>query len=36
VEHLVSLAREGPPGASVEHVDVFEEEPESLSGFAIR
>jgi acylphosphatase len=36
VERLVSFARTGPPDARVEAVDVHEEEPERLSGFAIR
>lgn len=36
VERLVSFARKGPPDARVEAVDVHEEEPERLSGFAIR
>ena len=36
VERLVRFVREGPRGAHVERVETFEEEPESLSGFAIR
>jgi acylphosphatase len=36
VERLVSFTRSGPPDASVEAVDVSEEEPEGLSGFSIR
>jgi len=36
VERLVAFCREGPRGAFVERVDVFDEEPEGLSGFAIR
>ena len=36
VERLVRFVREGPRGAYVERVETFEEEPESLSGFAIR
>ena len=36
VERLVDFARSGPPDASVEGVDVSEEEPEGLSGFSIR
>lgn len=36
VERLVSFARTGPPDASVEGVDVREEEPEGLSGFSVR
>jgi acylphosphatase len=35
VERLVELSRAGPRGASVTRMDVFEEEPEALSGFAI-
>ena len=36
VESMVRFCREGPRGATVERVDVTEEEPEGLSGFAIR
>jgi acylphosphatase len=36
VERLVTLCHEGPRGARVDRVDVFEEEPEGLTGFAIR
>jgi acylphosphatase len=36
VERLVRFAHDGPSGAHVERVDVFEEEPENLSGFSIR
>ena len=36
VERLVAFAREGPRGAHVDRVEVFEEEPESLRGFAVR
>jgi acylphosphatase len=36
VDRLVDFCRTGPPRADVERVDVSEEEPESLSGFAIR
>ena len=35
VESMVRFAREGPRGASVERVDVIEEEPEGLSGFGV-
>lgn len=35
VETVVAFCREGPRGARVERVDVFEEEPEGLSGFAV-
>jgi acylphosphatase len=36
VERLVSFSHQGPRGASVAYVDVFEEETEGLSGFSIR
>jgi acylphosphatase len=36
VESLVRFCRQGPGRAEVERVDVSEEEPEGLSGFAIR
>ncbi len=36
VERLVEFCREGPRGAQVERVDVFDEEPEALSGFSVR
>ncbi|HZC28308.1 MAG TPA: acylphosphatase [Gaiellaceae bacterium] len=36
VERLVRFARAGPHGAEVERVEVVEEEPEGLSGFAVR
>jgi acylphosphatase len=36
VERLVAFSREGPRGAQVESVEVAEEEPEGLSGFAVR
>jgi acylphosphatase len=36
VERLVSVSREGPRGARVDRLEVFEEEPEGLSGFAVR
>jgi acylphosphatase len=36
VERLVAFSRKGPRGAQVESVDVREEEPEGLSGFAVR
>jgi acylphosphatase len=35
VERLVELCHEGPRGARVESVDVFEEDPEGLSDFAV-
>jgi acylphosphatase len=36
VEQLVSFMRDGPRGASVEDVEVSDEHPEGLAGFAIR
>jgi len=36
VEALVRFAHEGPRGAEVERVEVFEEEPEELAGFSVR
>jgi acylphosphatase len=36
VEWMLHFCREGPRGATVERVDVTEEEPEGLSAFAIR
>jgi acylphosphatase len=36
LERLLAFAHEGPRGAQVERVEVFEEEPEGLQGFAIR
>lgn len=36
VERLVEFCRTGPRGARVDSVDVVEEEPEGLSGFAVR
>jgi acylphosphatase len=35
VEALVRLCHEGPRGARVDRVEVFEEEPGGLSGFSI-
>jgi acylphosphatase len=35
VERLVAFCREGPRGAHVERVDVFDEDPEGASGFAV-
>jgi acylphosphatase len=35
VDELVRFAHEGPRGAIVERVEVIEEEPEGLTGFAI-
>jgi acylphosphatase len=36
VERLVAFVHEGPSGARVDRVDVHAEEPEGLTGFAIR
>jgi acylphosphatase len=36
VEAMVRFAHEGPRGAEVERVEVFEEEPEGIEGFAVR
>jgi acylphosphatase len=36
VEMLVAFSRQGPRGAQVDSVEVTEEEPEGLSGFAVR
>ena len=36
VERLVEFCRAGPRGARVDSVDVVDEEPEGLSGFAVR
>jgi acylphosphatase len=36
VERLVAFSSKGPRGAQVESVEVTEEEPEGLSGFAVR
>jgi acylphosphatase len=36
VEAMVRFAHEGPRGAEVESVEVFEEEPEGPEGFAVR
>jgi acylphosphatase len=36
VERVVQFMNKGPRGADVEHVEVFAEEPEGLSGFNVR
>ena len=36
LERLLAFAHEGPRGARVERIEVFDEEPEGLTGFAIR
>jgi acylphosphatase len=35
VERLVAFCREGPRGAQVTSMDVSEEDPEGMSGFAV-
>jgi acylphosphatase len=35
IESMVRFCREGPSRAKVEQVEVFEEEPEGLSGFSL-
>lgn len=35
VDRLVEFCRDGPRGARVDSVDVSEEEPEGVSGFAV-
>lgn len=35
VERLVAFSHEGPRGARIDHVDVFDEQPESLDAFRI-
>jgi acylphosphatase len=36
VERMLAFCQEGPRGAAVEAVDVFEEAPEGLTGFEVR
>lgn len=36
VERLVDFVHRGPAGASVERVEVFEEDDEGLAGFSVR
>ncbi len=35
VARLVDVCREGPRGARVDRVDIFDEEPERLQGFSV-
>jgi acylphosphatase len=35
VERLVAFCRDGPRGARVDRIEVMEEEPEGLAGFAV-
>ena len=36
IDALTRFCQEGPRGAAVERVDIFEEEPEGLRGFDVR
>ena len=36
VERLIEFCRQGPRGAQVESIEVTEEQPEHLTGFAVR
>jgi acylphosphatase len=36
VDRIVTMCHEGPPGARVDRVEVSEEPPEGLDGFAVR
>jgi acylphosphatase len=36
VQRLLRFLETGPPSASVDHVDVSDEEPEGISGFSVR
>ncbi|HEX2498665.1 MAG: acylphosphatase [Actinomycetes bacterium] len=36
VEHMITWARRGPNQASVDSIEVYEEPPEGLAGFAVR
>jgi acylphosphatase len=36
VERVIALSREGPPGAEVDAVEVFDESDEGLTGFRVR
>jgi acylphosphatase len=36
VEALVTLCRKGPRSAQVDHVDIFDEAAEGLTGFSVR
>jgi acylphosphatase len=36
IERLVAFAREGPRGARVDRIEAVAEEPEGLTGFAVR
>jgi acylphosphatase len=35
VDRLVAFCREGPRGARVDRIEVYEEEPEGLAGFRV-
>jgi acylphosphatase len=36
LERLLAFAQEGPRGAQVERVEIFDEKPEGLQGFVIK
>ena len=36
VRQLVAFCDHGPPGARVERLEIFEEKPQGLAGFAVR
>jgi acylphosphatase len=36
VERMIEWAREGPPGAAVDQVEVFEEQPTGETSFGVR
>jgi acylphosphatase len=36
VERVIAFMREGPRGARVDRVEVADEEPEGIAGFAVR
>jgi acylphosphatase len=36
VERLVAISREGPPGARVQELEVYDEPDEGIAGFRIR
>ena len=36
VDRLIRFVHEGPRGAEVERVEIFDEEPQALAGFSVR
>lgn len=36
LQHFVTWCHEGPPGARIEKVEIFQETPEEFSGFTIK